>query len=336
MRKQPVNIVYRKNRDMWEFRRKVGGKAITRALARKYSDALIEYDKLIAGPIRSSTMTIRQAAERWLKEYVINNRKGDKGQQLAATRVDRYLVPRLGYLPLHKLSKRHCHDYRRFLDEQSIAPQTVNHVLSDFRCMLNWCEEVGLIDRSPFPRRLFAKVQERPPQRLSDEEVEILESLPDPLGFVLRLALGTGLRWAELCRSQREDVEGEFLEVHQTKSGKMRRVPIPRALLEEIHQKQMIGRLVPYEPSSSSSFNKRVREKSGLKGFSMQECRHTYATRQLEAGVSLAVVQHNLGHQSIVTTQRYDRVLDGFALSEVRRVEALGTSKGVAMDSQVS
>ncbi|HEV8577718.1 MAG TPA: tyrosine-type recombinase/integrase [Thermoanaerobaculia bacterium] len=48
--------------------------------------------------------------------------------------------------------------------------------------------------------------------------------------------------------------------------------------------------------------------------------RHTAATRWLEAGMNLAVVQQLLGHRSIVTTQRYARLSDDAVRAEVERV----------------
>ena len=46
------------------------------------------------------------------------------------------------------------------------------------------------------------RLQERPPDRLTDEEAQQLRELPEPYGFICRLALGTGLRWGELTRAQ--------------------------------------------------------------------------------------------------------------------------------------
>jgi integrase len=51
------------------------------------------------------------------------------------------------------------------------------------------------------------KLQERPPDRLTDEEAERLRAVAEPDGFVCRLALGTGLRWGDLSRAQALDVE---------------------------------------------------------------------------------------------------------------------------------
>lgn len=88
-----------------------------------------------------------------------------------------------------------------------MAPASVAHVLSDVRCLFNWCEDAGLVERSPFPRRVMPRLQERLPDRLTDEEAAQVAALPDPHGFVVRFALGTGLRWGELTRAQAADVK---------------------------------------------------------------------------------------------------------------------------------
>src|SRR5687767_6946191 len=75
------------------------------------------------------------------------------------------------------------------LEGRGASLQTVAHVLSDVRCLLRWCEDTGLVTRSPFPRRLLPRIQERPPDRLNDEQIRILCALPDPHGFACRLAI---------------------------------------------------------------------------------------------------------------------------------------------------
>jgi integrase len=116
------------------------------------------------------------------------------------------------------------------------------------------------------------RLQERPPDRLTDEEAAKVASLNDPYGFVCRLALGTGLRWGELCRAQAADVKrvrasgtGEehwFVGVSLTKSKRVRRVPLAPDLLREV--RQSVGRLAPYAIGSPGSFAVRVRKLTGI------------------------------------------------------------------------
>jgi len=184
------------------------------------------------------------------------------------------------------------------------------------------------VERSPFPRRLLPKVQERPPDRLTNEQASALKALPEPYGFACRLGLGTGLRWAELTRVQASDLERGFLVVHQTKSGRVRRVPLGQRLLGEVSTH--VGRLVPFAGSSSGVFARTVRRLSGIAGFHPHQMRHTFACYWLEQGGSLAALQQILGHASIVTTQRYARLTDEIVMAEQLKMEQRATKRATS------
>jgi integrase len=179
--------------------------------------------------------------------------------------------------------------------------------------------------RSPVPRRLLPRIQERPPDRLSDDEVERVCSLPEPYGFICRFLVLTGLRWGEATRAQASDVQGGVLLVHRTKSGRMRRVPVLPALAEELRLR--VGRLLPLTDSWGLTIQ--VRRRSEVERFHPHQLRHTFACRWLEAGGSLAALQEILGHSSIVTTQRYGRLGEAHVQAEAERLgERLGSKVG--------
>jgi integrase/recombinase XerD len=262
-------------------------------------------------------LKVSDAAGRWLESYIPTAR-APKQQRLARSRVQRYLAPALGKLALADVSPNDLRRYRLWLEQQELAPQTVSHVLSDARCLFAWAEESGLLGRSPVPRKLLPSLQERLPDRLTDEEVGILVGLPEPFGFVIRLGLGTGLRWAELCRSQSRHVECGWLVVSQTKSGKVRRVPLAGELAAEVNAR--VGRLVPFREADPGTFSWHVRQMSGVERFHPHMMRHTFACRWIERGGSLPALQQILGHASIATTQRYARLGDDVVKEQAARV----------------
>jgi integrase/recombinase XerD len=229
----------------------------------------------------------------------------------------------LGWKLIGKMTGDDLRSYRLLLEKKGLSLQTVRHILSDVRCLLHWSEDSGLVAHSPFPRRIMPRLQERPPDRLTEEEVRLLVALPDPHGFVLRLALATGLWWAELCRSQASYVENGVLVVSQTKSGRMWRVPLPQGILDEVRSR--CGRLAAFSSRNSASFKATVRRLSGVARFHVHQTRHTFACRWLEAGGSLPALQQVLGHSTGVTTQRYARLGE-----DVVRREALKVGETVA------
>ena len=304
--------------ESYTVRLRVDGKDVWRSLGTELPEAKRKLAKLRSGenPL-NGRLTVTEAARRWLETYV-QTARSEKNRKQAGSRIEQYLKPFFAFVPLWKVGPDHIRRYRLWLEGHDIAPATVWHILSDVRCLLRWCEEVALLDRSPFPRRVMPRLQEMPPKRLSDDEVARVLALREPYGFVLRLALGTGLRWGELTRSQASHVEGDMLMVSQTKSGRVRRVPLAPDLLAEIRGR--VGRLVPYAAHSPGSFAKAVRKETGLHGFHVHQTRHTFASQWVERGGNLAALQVILGHASIVTTQRYARLSDDAVRREAVRV----------------
>lgn len=323
MPKRPRNLVRRKGRSGFYFRRMVRGRVKWLALGSNYQEACRKLRALKSeGELVAPEIRVRQATRQWLRSYVPIARQ-QKGQRLAERRVEKYLDPAFGSLLLRRVSREHCRAFRLQLEQLGLQPRTVQHVLSDARCFFNWAADSGLIERSPFPRRIMPRIQEQPPDRLTDEQAQMLRELPEPYGFVCRLALATGLRWGELVRAQAADLERGFLVVHRkTKSGKVRRVPLPADVLAEV--KARVGRLVPYAECSPGSLARTLRKLTGIEGLHCHQMRHTFACQWLERGGSLAALQQILGHASIETTQRYARLTDEVVMREAERLE--GTS----------
>lgn len=324
MPRLPKNLV--KRGSAYYFREQVNGRERRVSLGKDRDVAVARLRSLKNGVAtdRVAEISVEEASGRWLSSYISTARE-PKSQKLAAQRVRDFLVRRLGHLRLGSLSREDIRAYRLWLERQDLSALSVRHILSDCRCFLRWCEEDGLIDRSPFPRRVLPKIQERPPDRLTSEELRAVCSLEEPYGFICRFLAQTGLRWGEFVRAKTTDIAGEALVIHRTKSGRVRRVPLPRSLREELRTR--VGRISPL--THSDGFAKQVRRRSGVEHFHAHQLRHTFACRWLEAGGSLAALQEILGHASIVTTQRYGRLGEAHVQAEAARIgEQVGTEVG--------
>lgn len=327
MPKLPTNVIRRKDRAGYWFRGVIGGRLRQIALGADYPEALRRWRSLKTKGLPRAELTVSAAANRWL-ECRVATARNQKGQRLAHARVERWLVPFLGGCLLCQLGPDHVRDYRLHLERQRLSAQSVAHLLSDLRCLLLWCIDSGWLDASPFPRRVMPTIQQRPPDRLTDEDAQQLRELPAPYGFVCRLALGSGMRWGELTRAQASDVDRQgFLVVHhQTKNGKVRRVPLEPELLAEV--RRHVGRLVGFATLSPGSFAAAVRKRTGIAGFHVHQMRHTFACQWLERGRSLPALQQVLGHASIETTQRYARLTDEAVMREVTSTSVTQSSPG--------
>lgn len=319
MAKLPTNMIRRKDREGYWFRGIIGGRLRQVSLGIDYRPAVQRLRSLKTDGPPTEGLSVDDAASRWLKVDV-PTRRNDQGQRDTRARVTRYLTPFLGDCILDRMAPDRVQEYRLWLEQHDLSPQSVAHCLSDLRRMLNWCVETGYIVRSPFPRRALPRIQERAPDRLTDDEVAQLTALPEPYGFTCRLLLGSGVRWGEACRALASDVDRQgFLVVqHRTKSGKVRRVPLPPELLSELRTR--VGKLVPFSVTSRGSFAKVIRNATGLARFHPHLTRHTYACSFIERGGNLAVLQAILGHSSVLVTQRYARLSDEAVQREAERV----------------
>jgi len=295
------------------------GREVWTALGSDYTAACMKLKTLRQqGAPRPQQGKVCELADQWLTTYIATTRN-EKGQKLTAQRVRCFLKPFMGSKAVTRVVPDDLRDYRLWIEKRKLSMQSVSHILADARCFFRWAEDAGYLDRSPFPRRIMPRIQERPPDRLTDDEVTQLLAIPEPWAFVIRLGLGTGLRWGELTRAKASDVENGVIVVSQTKSGRVRRVPLSVALTQELRFR--VGQL--FAPGSYWHFVMRMRRLSGVAHFHPHQLRHTFACRWLEAGGSLAALQQILGHASIVTTQRYARLTDAAVKAEAERLEGL-------------
>lgn len=325
MPKLPTNMIRRKDRPGYWFRGRLNGKTRQISLGTDYQEACRRLGSLKTDGLPRADLTVAVAAGRWLDLYV-KLRRTPSGHRDAKARSQRYLVPFLGHVLLDELVADQLWTYRQWLDQQDLKPATVYHVLSDCRCILLWHDK-------PFPRRLMPKLRKGPPRRLSDEDAQRLRELPEPYGFVCRLALGTGMRWGELCRAQTSHLDKRgFLMIPVAKDRELRWIPLEPELLAEI--KTRVGRLVPFSTTSNGSFTKVVRPLANIPTFHVHQLRHTFACQWLEKGRSIEALKHVLGHSSVSTTERYGGLSSDALMREVQRT--LGTSVTPASPRRLS
>lgn len=275
-------------------------------------------------PDTSRGGTVTELGEKWLNQ-VLPTRRTESGVRDIAKRFRTYLVPFLGNVSVNQVTSGHLREYRMHLERQKSAttgepfkPETVRHFLRDAQSFCSWLEEDGYIEQSPFPKRIMPRIPDRGLERFTDKEVKRLLELEEPYRFTIRLALATGLRWGELVQVQASDVQKDgTLVVVQPKTGRVKAIPLPPDILRDI--RGHVGKLVPFSATSKGSFARAVKRKCGIAGVGSRLLRHTAACRSLDGGVRLDVIQKVLGHQSIITTQRYARLSDSTVREELRR-----------------
>lgn len=180
------------------------------------------------------------------------------------------------------------------------------------------------------------------------EEEALLARAPESLKPVILTALHTGLRKGELINLTWPDVDLRenrvFVRSKEDKSGgieawspkrnKARAVPINselRRILEAV-PRSLSSPYVFVNPETGKLWHEidlnkawyATLKSSGVKGFRFHDMRHTFASRLVQAGVSLKTVFQLLGHSSVVVTERYSHL----APSNLENVVEVLTSAG--------
>lgn len=147
-----------------------------------------------------------------------------------------------------------------------------------------------------------------------------------------------GLRRGELkaLRGHRVDLDANVIHVHRgwddkegeidTKGRNRRTVPIPRILREHLLSHLMrTGRradpaalvfgetaTAPFAPRDLTRRADQAWAEAGLDRITLHECRHTYASFMIAAGVNAKALCDYMGHSSItVTYDRYGHLMPG-------------------------
>jgi site-specific recombinase XerD len=206
--------------------------------------------------------------------------------------------------------------FSHLVDERKLSGSRVAQLL----CALTFLYRYTL--RRPVPDLGVVKPRKRirRPRVLTPSEVkQVLARVRHPVfRDILLVIYGCGLRLTEgiLLPVRDVDLEREILRVTAGKGGRDRYVPIPKKVVPVLRRRMEGAR--PEQPvfrnrsgrafSDSGlqrAFTWAVLESGIGKPASIHTLRHSYATHLCESGVSLPVIQKNLGHSSLKTTSVY-------------------------------
>lgn len=207
-------------------------------------------------------------------------------------------------------------EYVKHLRKKGNSPGTINRKLASLSAMFTDADERGGCIKKP---RLIR--QPEPTHRiryLSPDEEQLLASLmiqwnqPAVLEAITVL-IDTGMRVGELLNLQVKDVDlrENIISIWQNKGDLPRSVPMTHRVREIIAGRCVASRGLVFFNLTRETLRyywDRARSAMGLDDddqFVPHALRHTCATRLVQSGVSLYVVQKILGHSSIQVTEKY-------------------------------
>jgi len=297
------------------------------------------------GTIRAgSSRTLRAAAEAWLegvKSGAIRNRSGHRYKPSAIRGYETALVtrvlPELGGLRFSEVRRVDLQDFADRLCADGLDPSTVRNTLMPLRAIFRRAVARGEVAVNP-TSGLELPAMEGVRDRIASptEAAELLAALPERDRAIWATAMYAGLRRGELLALRWEDVDLAAGVIHVERSwdakegvvgpksrAGWRTVPIPAVLRDYlVEHKLRSGRHVglvfgtsyaqPFTPSNVRKRANAAWARAGLEPIGLHECRHTFASLMIAAGVNAKSLSAYMGHSSVtITLDRYGHLMPG-------------------------
>jgi len=167
----------------------------------------------------------------------------------------------------------------------------------------------------------FSKKDKKVPKILEEDEIQAMFDNCHNLKHltILSILYACGLRISEVINLKIADINTDTIDVICGKGRKDRIVPLPenvKALIDMyikeyepnlyLFNGQFPKKELRYSERSINEFLKQIAFKAGIdKNIHAHLFRHSYATHNLESGISLPFLQEILGHNSPKTTAIY-------------------------------
>ncbi len=207
----------------------------------------------------------------------------------------------------------------RFLNNPRLSPSTVSTYQSHLREFYRWLILVDRREDDPMVKIPRVRRARRLPRPVTDDELQALLDTPMYRRTRLMVALAAfmGLRACEIAPVHGRDVRVDRLRIVR-KGGREAMLRIHPAVAAAAAGFPRTGYwfpspldpATPIRPASVSAQLGRVMRRAGIPAGGGHRLRHWNATTQLDLGANIRVVQENLGHASLATTQIYTLVKD--------------------------
>lgn len=205
-------------------------------------------------------------------------------------------------------------DFLSFLSSmRTYKPKTFHRVISTLSSFYRFLYSQGAVVANPMIGIERPRIKQQEVKYLKHSQVlRLIDSIPDERDkLIIRTIYATGVRVSELCNINFEDIDFEEHTIRiRGKGDKIRIVFVDDETLDAI--KKFSGTRITgplFEGQQGKNISPRaiqhIFRHYAPVGITPHKIRHSYASELYRRSKNLRVVQENLGHTSIKTTEIY-------------------------------
>jgi len=205
-------------------------------------------------------------------------------------------------------------DFLSFVSSmRTYKPKTFHRIISTLSSFYRFLYTQGAVTSNPLTGIDRPRIKQQEIKYLKHNQVlRLIESIEDPRDkLIVRTIYATGVRVSELCNMNIEDIDFDEHTIRiRGKGDKMRIVFVDDDTLAEILKfigNRLAGPLFIGQQGKhiSSRAIQHIFKHYAPSGITPHKIRHSYASELYKRSKNLRVVQENLGHTSIKTTEIY-------------------------------
>lgn len=268
------------------------------------------------------TMCFEEWFAKWIDIYKKNQIKANTLHNILLS-INKDVMP---YIAKKSIRQIKSEDIQKIVNLMSDTPRQATIVFTQLNACFNQAFKLNLIAYNPCSAVVIKKTNGNKGKALTREEeqklIQYLEDTKNPIRILIYLYLVTGMRRSELLNINYSDLDFNKNEIHihgtKTKTSD-RIIQVSSNVLKLFPNKTK-----PFEEFTPCYVNKEFKKiccKLGFKDIKLHSLRHTFATRCIENGVEMVVVQSWLGHSSIsLTIDTYTHIEDNFKREELKKI----------------
>jgi integrase len=289
--------------------------------------------------------TLREAAEAWLvgaKDGSIRNRSGDPYKPSALRGYEQglrlHILDDLGAARLSDITRVDVQHLADRMVGAKLHPSTIRNALMPLRAIYRRALSRGEVAVNPTTGIELPAVRGSRDRIASPAEAHrLIDAAPVKDRALWATAMYSGLRLGELKALRWADIDFEKNiitvarswdpkagEIETKSKAGVRTVPIAGALRSHLREHQLrqgrggeglaFGRstTVPFSPTAVQRRTETAWRRAELKRITPHECRHTFASMMIAAGVNAKALSSFMGHANIsITLDRYGHLMPG-------------------------